>query len=594
MLPLRLPSPKLRTAILVGIAYTILAAAAIAFTRLSDNVALIWFATAPLLAALTVWPRRSWWMFILAGLIGSMTATLVTSPYTALAGLFAIANVGEAVIAALLLRRWALNRELFLSTRSIPWFVLWAGFVAPALSGAVVAAALFAAHGTDPLTTWGNWLIGHGLGSVIAMPLAVLVLRGGAEWKLFAARADAARAIGVATLVIAVSAAVFSQDRFPLLFLVIMPVLVATFTLRSIGAAASIVIVAVIGAAFTLGGHGPIGLVRGDEALQLQFFQFYVGTLFVIALPVATTLIERDTLLRALSTSEARYRLVAEHASDIMITVDPLGRVEYVSPSIRELGFADPLALYGTEALLLVAEPDRERVRATYRQAIAAPDRTFRVEYRALRASGETSWFEISTRAVLDDLGQATAMVSVARDLSQRKAREEELERAASLDPMTGLLNREVFRRSVGLALHRARRQPDRRAALALIDIDHFKGVNDTHGHAAGDTAILVLADLMRSNLRAADQIGRIGGEEFAILFDGVDADVAQASCERLRVALSRQPVPCAAGTFRMTASIGVVAVTPGTQIDRLFALADQALYAAKRGGRDRVERATA
>ncbi len=164
----------------------------------------------------------------------------------------------------------------------------------------------------------------------------------------------------------------------------------------------------------------------------------------------------------------------------------------------------------------------------------------------------------------------------------------------AATDPLTGLPNRRGFEARAGAALGAARRA-GRPCAVAVLDLDHFKAVNDAHGHAAGDAVLRGLAQALRAGIRAGDVPGRLGGEEFAILLPGVTADEATALAERLRLALpSAVPHP-AGGDARVTASIGIAAVPPGRPARALavaLARADRALYAAKRGGRDRVERA--
>jgi diguanylate cyclase (GGDEF)-like protein len=205
-----------------------------------------------------------------------------------------------------------------------------------------------------------------------------------------------------------------------------------------------------------------------------------------------------------------------------------------------------------------------------------------------MKADGVASWFEANSRIVVDAAGRPTAVVCILRDLDGRKRREAELERAASTDPLTGVLNRTAFRHRVDERL-RADTPP---GTLALIDVDHFKRVNDVYGHATGDAALLVLADLLRTNLRADDAVGRIGGEEFAILFAGRDAGAAVAICDRLRDTLARTDIPAGDGGVSITMSAGVMPLRRDLTIDAMFSRADEALYRAKALGRNRTERA--
>jgi diguanylate cyclase (GGDEF)-like protein len=125
---------------------------------------------------------------------------------------------------------------------------------------------------------------------------------------------------------------------------------------------------------------------------------------------------------------------------------------------------------------------------------------------------------------------------------------------------------------------------------LGLLDLDYFKRVNDTHGHAAGDAALMMLADLLRENLRPGDSIGRLGGEEFGLLLRGLALAEAEAVCQRLCRKLAERPVPGLAPPVLITASMGLRALASGATIDDAFRAADIALYAAKAAGRNRIE----
>lgn len=580
------PSPA--AIIGIGLSYYALASGAILLTRLSGGIALLWLANAPLIAVLCITPMRRWAPILTAAIIGTWSASLCFSPIPGAAPPFALVNVGEGALAALLLRRWGVDRSQLDDSRSIARFVLAAGILAPTTSGLFGAwmASLLLPIGFLPALF--DWIVGHGIGNIIAAPLTMQMTRRDVDWPLFHARGGSLKAVGAVALLIAVTFLVFYQNGLPLLFLPIVPLLVGTFTFQRFGAAAGILIVAVIGGILTTNGHGPMALMHVDQAGRLQFFQFYMVVLFVTVLPVAATLVQRDRLLAELRENETRYRLMAENATDIMMTLEPDGTIRFISPAVRELGYFEPADIIGLNAAILVHPEDREKVSAVHVEALGAPERVFTVEYRATKATGDVAWFESNMRSVRDTSGRITAVFSVIRDLDGRKMREDELLRAANTDPLTGLLNRGAFRRQVKDTLHQLR--PDRPSTLALLDLDHFKKVNDTHGHAAGDAALLMLADLLRENLRPGDAVGRIGGEEFAILLAGLSVTEAGVVCERLCRTLAERPVPGVEPALRITASMGIGGLSVGTSMDEAFRAADTALYAAKAGGRNRIE----
>ena len=178
------------------------------------------------------------------------------------------------------------------------------------------------------------------------------------------------------------------------------------------------------------------------------------------------------------------------------------------------------------------------------------------------------------------------AVVAVAiAGLSQLRRTQAQLELLATHDPLTNVLNARAFSTELAQELGRNRRY-GRPLALIYLDLDDFKRVNDAHGHATGDAVLRLVADATRSAVRQADVVGRLGGDEFAVLMPETEGTVAHAAANRLAVGIRT----VFRGTPSVTASIGVVSVTgseAGT--DELLRKADQAMYEAKRSGKDRV-----
>jgi diguanylate cyclase (GGDEF)-like protein len=184
-------------------------------------------------------------------------------------------------------------------------------------------------------------------------------------------------------------------------------------------------------------------------------------------------------------------------------------------------------------------------------------------------------------------IGIVVAVVLRLRERNERLVAT--LRETATCDSLTGVLNRGAFEEHLRAERARSLRN-GRPYAVAIIDVDHFKLVNDEHGHAAGDAALVRLAALVRANTRAGDVFARVGGEEFALLLADTDLEQAAVLAEGLRGLVRREtaydPVPLAV-------SIGVAAADPEGQADVMLA-ADRALYGAKRAGRDRVMRGAA
>jgi diguanylate cyclase (GGDEF)-like protein len=160
-----------------------------------------------------------------------------------------------------------------------------------------------------------------------------------------------------------------------------------------------------------------------------------------------------------------------------------------------------------------------------------------------------------------------------------------QLEELAATDELTGLCNRRHFLRLAGHELQGLSR--DRQHGLALLDLDHFKRINDVHGHAAGDRVLQTFAAVARACLREGDVIARYGGEEFVLLLPNTEADQFTACCERLREAFSRAE-PLGVKVVSLSVSIGMTLLNQHDDLDEALQRADQALYQAKRDGRNR------
>ena len=203
------------------------------------------------------------------------------------------------------------------------------------------------------------------------------------------------------------------------------------------------------------------------------------------------------------------------------------------------------------------------------------------------RTDGDTRWLSVSATPMGPEAKPATTVLTF-RDVTERRDYEAELHHLAEFDELTGLPNRRAF--LARLADHLAsQRREDSRGALLLLDLDRFKELNDTLGHAVGDRLLVQAARAMEERLRATDFIGRLAGDEFAVLLPRADEteaeQVAQALAERLR----EEALPTAQGVSQVSASIGVVPLSgpAGASVDRALQSADDAMYVVKAAGRD-------
>ncbi len=204
---------------------------------------------------------------------------------------------------------------------------------------------------------------------------------------------------------------------------------------------------------------------------------------------------------------------------------------------------------------------------------------------------GVRQWFEGRVAPLeLPDYDKPCA-VWLAINVTKRKIAEHQLETIARTDSLTGILNRGAFLDTLRTEMSRVKRyaQP---ASLAILDIDRFKNVNDTWGHAVGDAVIIEVVRRAADGVRETDVVGRIGGEEFGILFPGVSCERAADALERIRIGIAQTPMPTEAGEVPVTVSAGVTEIIPSDKdVSEPLKRADSALYAAKNEGRNQIRR---
>jgi diguanylate cyclase (GGDEF)-like protein/PAS domain S-box-containing protein len=282
---------------------------------------------------------------------------------------------------------------------------------------------------------------------------------------------------------------------------------------------------------------------------------------------------------------EARFASLVRHASDLITVLGPDTTVTYQSPSIESiLGYrADELLAKPFDRLAVAG--DRERLARSVR-AIAGGDRVPPLECALVGADGEPRQFEILFTNLIDDEHVGGILLN-ARDISERKAFEAELTHHAFHDPVTGLANRAMFTQQVRHAIARAQRS-DATPIVLFLDLDDFKEINDSLGHAAGDEVLVEVARRLDSHVRGADVAARFGGDEFALLLTDVEHGQAAADVAQRILGLLAQPMQAGHRQVSLSGSIGVSILQPGDSrnADEMIRDADAAMYTAKRDGK--------
>jgi diguanylate cyclase (GGDEF)-like protein/PAS domain S-box-containing protein len=280
--------------------------------------------------------------------------------------------------------------------------------------------------------------------------------------------------------------------------------------------------------------------------------------------------------------SEARFRALLEHSSDLIAVLDRTGMIVYQSPAIEEvLGYAVD-DVVNTYFDLLVRPSDRARLMQVVESAEAGVGTSGMVECSLRSRTGEWLQFEIHHRNLLAE-ESVQGIVLNCRDISERKLYEDQLTHQAFHDPVTGLANRALFADRVGHALARATREQST-VGVIFIDLDDFKTINDSLGHASGDAVLQEVAHRLRNAVRPTDTVARFGGDEFAVLVEEVQrSQEAVDVAERVLEGLS-EPIDMGEKELVVNASIGLCLTSDGAaDAADLLRNADVAMYMAKR-----------
>lgn len=293
---------------------------------------------------------------------------------------------------------------------------------------------------------------------------------------------------------------------------------------------------------------------------------------------VPVTPIERDP-----------FRLAFDHAPVGIAIHDPVGEIVAVNPAMTELLGLEHVDLAG---FLAIVHPDeRVGLHRRLRSLMAEEAPAVVAEHRLVRPDGSRLSVRLHLTATYDRTGAIASLVTHAVDVTEQRAHAQELLHRTLHDALTGLPNRTLLVDRLGHALSRAERVEDMSVALLFLDLDHFKLVNDSLGHACGDAILVEAAARLRATVRPSDTVARFGGDEFVVCCEDVRSGTETISmAERILVAM-REPFTTSGQDLRVSTSIGIALATrAGDTPEALLRDADTALYVAKGSGRDRFE----
>jgi diguanylate cyclase (GGDEF)-like protein/PAS domain S-box-containing protein len=564
----------------------------------AGGASILWPANGLLLGALLCAPRRHWPVYLSAGFAIDLGVNLYLASHLWTSAYLAFSNTLEVAIAASLLYPTISPKPDLTERRQLLGLLSYGVILAPAVASFV---AQFNPSWTFSWPLFGQRFIADALGIAITTPLYLSFSQ--PDRLLRRSRFEVA---GLLATLCAATLLVFWQPQLPLLVLLLPLLLLLEVRLRLAGSALGLLIVAMVGGFFTTPIRGPILLIRPSLApsrdITLQFFvAVSILTLYLIEILMA----ERGRLWANLQGSEARFRLLAEASEDVVILSDLNGNRRYVSPAVRSVLGWDPDEMVGQNYTQIV-HPDDVATLASLMQTCLEEKPAGVLTCRCRRKDGTYIWMEASIRLHRDEVsGMAVGFVNVVRDITSRKAAEEELDRAfrlvenqAMVDGLTGIANRRRFDETMDREWRRGMRDHTP-LSLLMIDVDHFKLYNDIHGHISGDACLREIASAAQGVLhRSSDLLARYGGEEFIVVLPSTDSDGAQLLAEQIRSAVELRSLPHAGNPPHsvITVSIGCATniLNYDTPRNSLLQAADDALYVAKSAGRNRIEVAEA
>ncbi|MFZ5571057.1 MAG: diguanylate cyclase [Thermodesulfobacteriota bacterium] len=296
-----------------------------------------------------------------------------------------------------------------------------------------------------------------------------------------------------------------------------------------------------------------------------------------------------NEMLEALRQSEERDKALLDNIEDGYFEVDLMGDFTFFNDSLCRITGYDREATVGMNFSRFTSPDTVDRLTTEFRLAFRSGKSIQAVEGELIRKDGEHRYLETSVSLIRDIGGKPIGFRGIVRDITERRRLEEQLKTQAATDPLTGVENRRRFLERSAVEFQRFQRYGGSFCA-AILDIDHFKRINDSYGHAAGDDVLRNLAEKCKEILRQTDFFGRLGGEEFAFVFVGADMAVAEAIAERLRLAMESCFLTIDDREIRCTVSIGITEIRPADEsFETVLKRADAALYEAKRQGRNRT-----
>ena len=288
------------------------------------------------------------------------------------------------------------------------------------------------------------------------------------------------------------------------------------------------------------------------------------------------------------------FSAIVQNAKDVVIVTEaspidaPGPKIIYVNDAFTETtGYSAAEVIGKTPRIFQKEGTDREEL-SKIREALEKKE-PVRVTLRNFSKTGKEYWVDISILPLRDSEGEVTHFASIQRDITEYKKLEQDLQILCRTDPLTTAANRRAFNEILSQEFSRFKRS-QKEYALIMIDLDHFKSINDQHGHSVGDQVLIEVTERCKDNIRVHDILARLGGEEFCILLPYTESKQAKKVAERLREKIEIKPIIVDGLRVKVTISVGISLVSTNDEDGhQAMERADQKLFQAKESGRNQI-----
>ena len=288
------------------------------------------------------------------------------------------------------------------------------------------------------------------------------------------------------------------------------------------------------------------------------------------------------------------FSAIVQNAKDVVIVTEaspidaPGPKIIYVNDAFTETtGYSAEEVIGKTPRIFQKEGTDKEEL-SKIREALEKKE-PVRVTLRNFSKTGKEYWVDISILPLRDTEGKVTHFASIQRDITEYKKLEQDLQILCRTDPLTTAANRRAFNEILSQEFSRFKRS-QKEYALIMIDLDHFKSINDQHGHSVGDQVLIEVTERCKDNIRVHDILARLGGEEFCILLPYTESKQAKKVAERLREKIEIKPIIVDGLRVKVTISVGISLVsTCDEDGHQAMERADQKLFQAKESGRNQI-----